>query len=173
MGRTQEFVCRETREACGHSNTSDRVDASEFSSLLIAFFLTGKISNMSSIATLIRLKSYAKSVTKKGYGVSNVSPMKRIAPIVTVWLIACLLVVSGVLSAQAVEHSQHHAQHHANVHATLLCAWFCAAGQTIETVELVWETPTACFTAIVCSPSNPTQSNPLVSSPSRAPPFSL
>ena len=99
--------------------------------------------------------------------------MKRIAPIVAVWLIACLLVVSGVLSAQAVEHSQHHAQHHANVHATLLCAWFCAAGQTIETVELVWETPTACFTTIVCSPSNPTQSTPLVSSPSRAPPFSL
>ena len=68
MGRTQEFVCRETWKACCHSNMSDRFDASEFSSLLRAFFLTGKNSNMSSIATLIRLKSYAKSVTKKGYG---------------------------------------------------------------------------------------------------------
>ncbi|MGE0474510.1 MAG: hypothetical protein AB7P17_12825 [Nitrospirales bacterium] len=66
---------------------------------------------------------------------------KRIPPFFVSCLVACLLVVGGVLTAQAVEHSQHHSQHHPSTHATLLCSWFCAAGQTMETVRVSIEGP--------------------------------
>jgi hypothetical protein len=67
--------------------------------------------------------------------------MKRISPFFVACLVTCLLVVGGVLTAQAVEHSQHHSQHHQGSHATLLCTWFCAAGQTLETNQVVVEGP--------------------------------
>ena len=67
--------------------------------------------------------------------------MKRISPILVGCLVVCLLVVSGVLTAQAVEHSQHHSQHHQGTHSTLLCTWFCAAGQTLESDQVLVDGP--------------------------------
>lgn len=67
--------------------------------------------------------------------------MKRISPFFVACLITCLLVVGGVLTAQAVEHSQHHSQHHKEAHATLLCTWFCAAGQILETNQVLVDGP--------------------------------
>ena len=61
--------------------------------------------------------------------------------ILAVSLIACLLSVGGVFSAQAVEHIPHHAQHHAGTHATTLCTWFCAAAQGVEADGVVVEGP--------------------------------
>lgn len=67
--------------------------------------------------------------------------MKRISPLFVACLITVLLLVSGVLTAQAVEHSQHHSQHHKGTHATLLCSWFCAAGQTLESDQVLVDGP--------------------------------
>ena len=67
--------------------------------------------------------------------------MKRISPLFVGCLIGCLLLMGGVLTAQAVAHSQQHAQHHHGTHATLLCTWFCAAGQTLETDRVLVEGP--------------------------------
>ena len=52
-------------------------------------------------------------------------------------LALCLLLLSGVVHAQAVEHAVHHAHHQAATHATILCSWMCAAGQVLEGVEVV------------------------------------
>jgi len=59
--------------------------------------------------------------------------MKRISPFFVACLITVLLVV--------VEHSQHHSQHHKGTHATLLCSWFCAAGQTLESDQVLVDGP--------------------------------
>lgn len=67
--------------------------------------------------------------------------MKRISPLSVACLVTCLLVLGGVMTAQAVEHSQHHSQHHKGAHSTLLCTWFCAAGQTLETNQVLVEGP--------------------------------
>lgn len=63
--------------------------------------------------------------------------MKRLSLLLVSWLITCFLVVGGVYTAQAVEHSQHHSHHQKNTHGTFLCSWFCAAGQTLETHQVV------------------------------------
>jgi len=67
--------------------------------------------------------------------------MKRISPLFVACLVTCLLVVGGVLTAQAVEHSQHHSQHGKATHSTLLCTWFCAAGQTLESDQVLVDGP--------------------------------
>ncbi len=102
--------------------------------------------------------------------------MKRISPIAVGCLVACLVLVGGVLTAQAVEHSQHHYHHHSGTHSTLICTWFCAAGQTLETHQLLEErpiefllaidqwlpiTPHECFTVLATSRAPP--SCPVVS----------
>lgn len=51
-----------------------------------------------------------------------------------VWsLLLGLVLVNGLLAVPAVAHAEHHAQHQAGTHATGLCAWQCAAGQSIDT----------------------------------------
>ena len=96
--------------------------------------------------------------------------MKRTSSLVVGFLVVCLLGLSGVLSAQAVEHSQHHAQHHQGTHATLLCSWFCAAGQTLETNRGVIDGPIeSLFTVDQWHPITPEESF-VISPISRAPP---
>lgn len=51
-----------------------------------------------------------------------------------VWaLLACLVLVNGLMAAPSVVHAGHHEKHTAGSHTTGLCAWLCAAGQGIET----------------------------------------
>ena len=73
---------------------------------------------------------------------------KRISPAFIACLIACFLLVGGVMTAQAVEHSQQHAEHHHGTHSTLLCSWFCAAGQTLETDRVLINGPGESLLAI-------------------------
>jgi len=42
------------------------------------------------------------------------------------------------MAAPSVGHAEHHSSHNAGTHATGICAWFCAAGQDVEssTVDL-------------------------------------
>jgi len=57
-----------------------------------------------------------------------------------VWsLLFCLVVVNGLLAAPAVAHADHHAKHEAGTHSTGLCAWQCAAGQSLETIAVFLE----------------------------------
>jgi hypothetical protein len=50
-----------------------------------------------------------------------------------VWpLLACVLLVSGLMAAPSVGHAEHHADHQAGTHSTGLCAWLCAGGVGIE-----------------------------------------
>ncbi|MCC6141536.1 MAG: hypothetical protein IT389_13080 [Nitrospira sp.] len=56
-----------------------------------------------------------------------------------VWsLLLCLVLVNGLLTVPAVVHADHHAKHQAGTHATGLCAWECAAGQSIGTTAVVF-----------------------------------
>lgn len=56
-----------------------------------------------------------------------------------VWsLLVCLVLVNGLLTVPAVAHAEHHAKHQAGTHSTGLCAWQCAAGQSIETTTVVF-----------------------------------
>ncbi|NOS77501.1 MAG: hypothetical protein HOP35_06110 [Nitrospira sp.] len=54
-----------------------------------------------------------------------------------VWsLLLCLVLVNGFLAVPAVAHADHHAKHQAGTHSTGLCAWECAAGQSIDTAGI-------------------------------------
>ena len=56
-----------------------------------------------------------------------------------VWsLLLCLVLVNGFLAVPAVAHADHHAKHQAGTHSTGLCAWECAAGQSIDTAAVVF-----------------------------------
>jgi hypothetical protein len=52
-------------------------------------------------------------------------------------LVAGLLLLGGLGSAQATTHALHHAHHQAATHATAFCSWLCAAGQGAE-AQTVW-----------------------------------
>lgn len=56
---------------------------------------------------------------------------------VAVGLVVSLLLLTGAVYAQTVEHAVHHAHHQAATHATILCSWMCAAGQVLEGVEII------------------------------------
>ncbi|MEX0828865.1 MAG: hypothetical protein WD032_01335 [Nitrospirales bacterium] len=59
------------------------------------------------------------------------------SPFLAVCLAALLLLLGGVLSAQAVGHASQHTHHHTSAtHASTLCSWYCAAGQ-IHSGDLV------------------------------------
>ncbi|ULA64159.1 MAG: conserved exported protein of unknown function [Nitrospira sp.] len=65
--------------------------------------------------------------------------MLRLKPSGFVWaLLLCLVLVNGLLTVPAVAHADHHAKHQAGTHATGLCAWECAAGQSIGTTTAVF-----------------------------------
>lgn len=49
--------------------------------------------------------------------------------ILAVLLVFCILVVSGLASAQSITHDSEHAHHQKATHGTVLCSWMCAAGQ--------------------------------------------
>ena len=79
-----------------------------------------------------------------------------------VWpLLLCLVLVSGFLAAPAVAHADHHAKHQAGTHSTGLCAWECAAGQSIDT-EAVYLTSSLRLAEMVepCSPDCVRQVSP-------------
>jgi len=54
------------------------------------------------------------------------------ARILATTLVLCLLVLSGLVYAQAVPHAAHHAQHKPATHGSVLCSWICAAGQVLD-----------------------------------------
>ncbi len=59
---------------------------------------------------------------------------------VAVGLSLCLLLLSGLVYVQAMEHAAHHAHHQAATHASVLCSWMCAAGQSLEGDVVVVQT---------------------------------
>ncbi|MDH3505401.1 MAG: hypothetical protein OEM58_12855, partial [Nitrospirota bacterium] len=64
----------------------------------------------------------------------------------------------------------HHSQHHQGTHATLLCTWFCAAGQTIDTSQVLVNGPVESLLRIEnWRPITP-QEFLVISPASRAPP---
>lgn len=72
-----------------------------------------------------------------------------------VWaLLVCLVLTNGFMAAPSVAHAEHHSTHHdTGTHASGICAWFCAAGQDIDTssveptsnLQLVESAPVAGF----------------------------
>lgn len=54
------------------------------------------------------------------------------SPRVTWALLLCLVLVNGSMAAPSVAHAEHHGAHNAGTHTTGICAWFCAAGQEVE-----------------------------------------
>jgi hypothetical protein len=93
------------------------------------------------------------------------------SPFLAACLVAMLLMLGGVLSAQAVGHASQHSQHHTSgTHATTLCSWFCAAVQ-VHAAELVVATDPI-FAFLGMENEEPTTVIPafVIPSPSRAPP---
>jgi hypothetical protein len=58
---------------------------------------------------------------------------------IAVGLACCLLLLSGLVYVQAMEHAAHHAHHQAATHASVLCSWMCAAGQSLEGDAFVFQ----------------------------------
>lgn len=58
---------------------------------------------------------------------------------IAVGLSLCLLLLSGLVYVQAMEHAAHHAHHQAATHASVLCSWMCAAGQSLECAAVVFQ----------------------------------
>lgn len=56
-------------------------------------------------------------------------------------VLACFLVMSGVVSSQAAAHSLHHVHHNAATHSTILCSLMCAAGHVVNVAEPVFDSP--------------------------------
>ena len=93
------------------------------------------------------------------------------SPFLAACLVAMLLMLGGVLSAQAVGHVSQHSQHHTSgTHATTLCSWYCAAGQ-VHTGELV-VVAAPIFSFLGMENEEPPTITPsfVIPSPSRAPP---
>ena len=60
-------------------------------------------------------------------------------------LLAGVLLTSTVLvSPHLVEHEFEHGNHHSNSHSSPLCAWFCSAGQAMETSLSLTDAHLAC-----------------------------
>lgn len=54
-----------------------------------------------------------------------------------VWaLLFCIGLMNGLMAAPSVGHAEHHANHQATTHSTGMCAWFCAAGQGVESASV-------------------------------------
>ncbi len=82
-----------------------------------------------------------------------------------------LLMLGGVLSAQAVGHVSQHTHHHTSgTHSTTLCSWYCAAGQVHNGELVVVATPI--LSLVGMKNEERTTFKPLfvIPSPSRAPP---
>ncbi len=93
------------------------------------------------------------------------------SPFLAGCLVALLLLLGGILSAQAVGHISQHNHHHTSAtHASTLCSWYCAAGQVHSGELVVVSAPISSFLTI--ENEEPTFGTPLflIPSPSRAPP---
>jgi hypothetical protein len=59
--------------------------------------------------------------------------MSTMKPPALVWtLLFCTLFMNGFMVAPSVGHVEHHTDHQTTTHSSGMCAWFCAAGETIE-----------------------------------------
>ncbi len=54
-------------------------------------------------------------------------------------VLACFLVMSGVVVNQAAAHSLHHAHHNAATHSHVLCSLMCSTGQAVHAAEPVFD----------------------------------
>jgi len=93
------------------------------------------------------------------------------SPFFPACLVALLLLLGGVLSAQGVGHASQHTHHHTSAtHATTLCSWYCAAGQVHAGELVVVDAPILFFLGI--EEEEPPTITPVsvIPSPSRAPP---
>lgn len=70
-------------------------------------------------------------------------------------VLACFLVMSGVVSSHAAAHSLHHVHHNAATHSTVLCSLMCAAGQVVSVGEPVFDAPLTILHALEVSIVHP------------------
>ena len=98
--------------------------------------------------------------------------MTHVARRILAWgLVACLLLLSGLVYAQTVEHSVHHAHHQAATHASVLCSWMCAAGQGLEGLAVVIQAYLGLLALAILVPWYKPFSLLLDFSPTRGPPY--
>lgn len=70
-------------------------------------------------------------------------------------VLACFLVMSGVVSSHAAAHSLHHVHHNAATHSTVLCYLMCAAGHVVSVAEPVFDAPLTVLHALEVSITHP------------------
>ena len=58
------------------------------------------------------------------------------SPVVVWALLFCTLFVNGFMVVPSVGHAEHHADHQRTTHSSGMCAWFCAAGEVIESASV-------------------------------------
>ena len=93
------------------------------------------------------------------------------SPFLASCVVAMLLLLGGVLSAQSVGHASQHTHHHSSAtHATTLCSWYCAAGQVHSSELVVVAAPILSFLGMENEESTPITFSFIIPAPSRAPP---
>jgi len=92
---------------------------------------------------------------------------------VAVGLTVCLLLLSGMVYVQAMEHAAHHAHHQAATHASVLCSWMCAAGQSLEAVAFVFQVEAVPLALVDPPPAQDHLTTVLPSPVTRGPPSSV
>lgn len=70
-------------------------------------------------------------------------------------VLACFLVMGGVVSSHAAAHSLHHIHHNAATHSTILCSLMCAAGQVVSVEEPIFNAPLTILHALEISIVHP------------------
>ena len=93
------------------------------------------------------------------------------SPFLAACLVASLLLLGGVLSAQAIGHASQHTHHHTSAtHASTLCSWYCAAGQVHGGELDVMAAPILSFLGMENEELKIVIPLFIIPSPSRAPP---
>lgn len=63
--------------------------------------------------------------------------MRKLKPPALVWaLLLCAVFVNGFMVVPSVGHVEHHTDHQRTTHSSGMCAWFCAAGEVIESASV-------------------------------------
>ncbi|TAJ26486.1 MAG: hypothetical protein EPO64_06400 [Nitrospirae bacterium] len=92
---------------------------------------------------------------------------------VAVGLTVCLLLLSGAVYVQALDHAAHHAHHQAATHASVLCSWLCAAGQSLEGVAFDFQAYVGLLALAVLVVNQQPHTLRLSSPATRGPPVSI
>jgi hypothetical protein len=97
--------------------------------------------------------------------------MHRFIKAYTISLLFALSLMMGSIPLNAGAHSVEHQHHSAQTHTTGICAWMCAAAQSIAADSQIYSFNFSLLDIIQASPFSSPFTIPQTFLPSRAPPY--